>query len=48
MPLSPNTRPGRYEIRSLIAAGGMSEVYLAEELRLRRKVALKIPRSIPK
>jgi len=33
---------GRYEIRSQIGAGGMGEVYLAEDLRLRRNVALKI------
>jgi eukaryotic-like serine/threonine-protein kinase len=42
MPLPPNTRLGRYEIRSQIGAGGMGEVYLAEDTRLHRKVALKI------
>jgi serine/threonine protein kinase len=38
---APNTPLGRYEIRSQIGAGGMDEAYLAEDLRLRRKVALK-------
>ena len=40
MPLPPNTRLGRYEIRSKIGAGGMGEVYLAEDTRLDRKVAI--------
>src|SRR6478735_6520294 len=42
MALTPGEKLGRYEIRSKIGAGGMGEVYLAEDTRLHRKVALKI------
>ncbi|MGO2111507.1 MAG: Stk1 family PASTA domain-containing Ser/Thr kinase, partial [Pseudoclavibacter sp.] len=33
---------GRYQIRSLIARGGMATVYVATDLRLERRVAIKI------
>jgi tetratricopeptide (TPR) repeat protein len=42
MSLPPQTQLGRYEIRSLIGAGGMGEVYLAHDTSLNRKVALKV------
>src|SRR5579863_665334 len=40
--ITPGTRLGHYEIISLLGAGGMGEVYLAEDTLLRRKVALKM------
>src|SRR6266700_5204886 len=42
MTLACGARLGRYEIRSQLGAGGMGEVYLAEDTQLRRPVALKI------
>ena len=42
MTITAGTRLGRYEIRSQIGAGGMGEVYLAEDTQLHRKVALKV------
>ena len=42
MTLATGTQVGRYEIRSQIGAGGMGEVYLAEDSELRRTVAIKI------
>ncbi|MGH9971798.1 MAG: protein kinase domain-containing protein [Pyrinomonadaceae bacterium] len=42
MALPPGTRVGRYEIRAQLGAGGMGEVYLAEDPKLLRQIALKI------
>lgn len=42
MDVARGTQLGRYEIRSKIGAGGMGEVYLAEDTQLHRRVALKI------
>jgi serine/threonine protein kinase/Tfp pilus assembly protein PilF len=42
MTISSGSRIGRYEIRSKIGEGGMGEVYLAQDTKLDRKVALKI------
>jgi predicted ATPase/serine/threonine protein kinase len=40
--IQPGSRLGRYEIRALLGAGGMGEVYLAHDDQLQRPVALKV------
>src|SRR4026209_1902195 len=42
MDLPQDTQLGRYKIISLLGAGGMGEVYLAQDTTLQRKVALKV------
>jgi serine/threonine protein kinase len=42
MTIETGTKLGRYEIRSKIGEGGMGEVYLAQDTKLDRKVALKL------
>src|SRR5207244_1817987 len=45
MTLVPGTRVGRYEIRTLLGAGGMGEVYRAYDRDLEREVAIKVLRD---
>jgi serine/threonine protein kinase/Tol biopolymer transport system component len=42
MGLTPGTRLGQYEVESVIAAGGMGEIYKALDTKLNRPVAVKV------
>ena len=45
--LNAGTNLGRYKILSALGAGGMGEVFLADDTQLRRKIALQILRAAP-
>ena len=42
MALNPGARLGQYEIKSLLGAGGMGQVYCARDSKLNRDVAIKV------
>jgi eukaryotic-like serine/threonine-protein kinase len=46
--LETGTKLGRYEIRAQLGAGGMGEVYLAEDTKLNRNVAITLKSRLNK
>jgi hypothetical protein len=42
MPIAPGTSFGRYQVKGLLGAGGIGEVYRAVDTRLHRDVAIKV------
>jgi serine/threonine protein kinase len=44
--LTPGTKVGEYEVKSLVGSGGMGEVYRAHDSRLGRDVAIKVLPSL--
>ena len=46
MSLAPGVQLGPYEVRSMLGAGGMGEVYRAKDRKLNRDVALKVLREV--